>query len=70
MYVTTASEQMIRKPFLKGGISNKMARTENDVLCEDFLGEGVPETGDVADNNSYADYYDNSPANFGILDYN
>ena len=36
--------------------------TKDDVLYEDFLGEGVAETDDVADNNDYTDYIDYSPA--------
>jgi len=34
-------------------------------LYEDFLGEGVAETEDVADNNGYADYYKETPATHG-----
>jgi len=35
----------------------------------DFLGGDVAETKDVADNDGYADYYDNSPATCEIPDY-
>ena len=45
-----------------------MDRTE-DALCEDFLGEGVHETDDVADNNGYTDYYEDTSAKHEILDY-
>jgi len=34
-----------------------------------FNGEGVAETEDVADNDSYLDYYGNSPATHEIPDY-
>ena len=37
-----------------------MTQKMMDALCEDFLGEGVAETEDVADSDGYADYYDNS----------
>ena len=58
--------EILRKS-LKCGISNTMNGTKVGVLYEDFLGEGVAETEDVADNNGYADYYDNSPATHEIL---
>ena len=57
--------EMVCKSFLKCG----MDRTEDESLYEDFLGEGVAETEDVAYNNNYADYYDNSPATNEILGY-
>jgi len=38
-------EQMVHKSLLKCGISKKMARTEDNALYEDFLGEGIAETG-------------------------
>ena len=47
-----------------------MDGTEDDALYEDFLGEGVAETEDVADNDGYADYYDDFPATHEILEYN
>jgi len=47
-------EEMVFK-FLKCGISNKMDWMEDDALYEDFLGECVAETEDVAHNNSCAD---------------
>ena len=40
-----------------------MAILEDDALYEDFLGAGV------ADNNCYADYYDNYPATHKIAYY-
>jgi len=43
--------------------------TNVDALYEYFLGEGVAETEEVADNDSYGDYYDNSPATHDIPDY-
>jgi len=42
--------EMANKSYLKCGISNKMGGIKDDALCEDFLGEGVAETEDVADN--------------------
>jgi len=53
-------KQMVCESFLKCGISNKMDGTEDDTLYEDFLGIGVAETEDVADNDCCADYYDDS----------
>jgi len=50
--------EMVRKSCLKCGISNKMDGTKNYAMYEDFLGEGVAETEDVADNDGYGDYYD------------
>jgi len=46
-----------------------MDRTEVDTLCEDFLGEGLTKTEDVADNDGYIDYHDDSPATHETLDY-
>ena len=48
-----------------------MDRTKDDALYEDFLGKSVAEseTEDVADNDSYADYYDCSPTTHEIQDY-
>ena len=40
-----------------------------DALYEDFLGEGVAETEVVMDNDSYTDYYDDSPTTHEIPDY-
>ena len=54
--------------FLKYGISNKKDRAD-DALCEDVLDKGDAETEDVADNDSYADYYDDSPATHEIPNY-
>ncbi|KAK2169964.1 hypothetical protein LSH36_5g02008 [Paralvinella palmiformis] len=48
----------------------QMDGTEDDALYEDFLGEGVAETEDVADNDGYADYYEDFPATHEILEYN
>jgi len=44
---------------------------EDDALYEDFLREDVAEseTEAVADNDSYTNYYDDSPATHEILDY-
>jgi len=56
--------EMVHKSYLKCGISNKMDGLKDDALYEDFLGE----TEDVADNDGYADYYDDSPATHEILD--
>ena len=39
-----------------------MDGNKDDVLHEDFLGEGVDETENVANNDGYANYYDDSPA--------
>ncbi|KAK2142335.1 hypothetical protein LSH36_969g00011 [Paralvinella palmiformis] len=47
--------------------SKDSMETKDDVLYEDFLGEGVAETDDVADNNDYTDYIDYSPATHEIL---
>ena len=57
---------MVRKSFLKCGISNKMNGMEDDDLYEEF----VAETEDVQASDSYADYYDDSSATGEILDYN
>ena len=46
-----------------------MDGTEDDALYEDFHGECVAETGDVADSHGYGDYYDDSVAACEILDY-
>jgi len=46
-----------------------MDGTKDDALYEDFLGEGVAETEDLAVNNGYADYYDDSLATHEILNY-
>ena len=60
---------MACKSYLKCSISNKMDGTKDDALYEDFLGEGVAETEDLAVNNGYADYYDDSLATHEILNY-
>ena len=61
---------MVHKFYLKCGISNKMDGTKDDALHVFFFnGEGVAETEDVADNDSYLDYYGNSPATHEIPDY-
>ena len=62
-------KKMVCKSFLKCGISNNIDTTEDDDQFEDFFQEGVAKTWDVADNDSYVDYYDGSPAIHGILDY-
>jgi len=36
--------EMVRKSYLRCGISNKMDGTKDDALYEDFLREGVAET--------------------------
>jgi len=46
-----------------------MDGTKDDPLYENFLGKGHAETEDVADNNGYADYYDDSHAKHEISDY-
>ena len=45
-----------------------MDGTEDDALYKDFLGEDVADTQDVADNDRYADYYNNYSAIYEILD--
>ena len=60
---------MVRKSFLKCGISNKMDGTEDDALYEDFLGECVAETEDVVDSDGYGDYYNDSVAACEFPDY-
>jgi len=55
-------EEMVFKSYLKCGISNKMDGTKDNALYEDFLGEDVAETEDIAINTDYVDYYDNSLA--------
>jgi len=52
---------------LKRGISNEMDGTKDNVLYEDFLGEGVAETEDVVYNDGYPDYYNDSTATHKIL---
>ena len=47
---------MVRKSYLKCGISNKIDGTKDDALYEDFLGKGVAETENVVDNDGYTDY--------------
>ena len=42
-------EEILRKSYLKYGISNKMDETKDDNLSEDFLDESVTATEDVAD---------------------
>jgi len=49
---------VVCKSYLKCGISDNMDGPKYYALYEDFLGEGVAETEDVADNDGYADYYD------------
>ena len=61
--------EMVHKSYLKCGISNKMDGTKDDALYKDFLGKGVAKTEDVADNDGYTDYYDDSPATYEIPDY-
>ena len=39
-------------------------------MYENFLVEGVAETEDVAGNEGYINYYDDSPTTVEILDYN
>jgi len=60
---------MMCNSYLKCGISNKMDGTKDDALYEDFLCEGVAETDYLVDNDSYADYYDNSPVTHDFMDY-
>jgi len=43
--------------------------TKDDTLYEEFLGKGIAETEDVADNDGYADYYNDSTATCVIPDY-
>ena len=59
---------MGHKIYLKCTISNQAERTKDDALYEDIFGEDVAETEDVADNDGYADYYDDSPATREIPD--
>jgi len=55
--------EMVCRSYWKYGISNKMDETKDDALYEGFLGkESVAETGDMADDDGYANYYDDSPA--------
>jgi len=63
-------KEMVHNSYLKYAISNKMDGTKDSAMYEDFLGEGIAETEDVVDNNSYADYFDDSSAKHEILDYN
>jgi len=44
---------MVYKSYLKCGISDKMDGTKDDALYEDFLGDGVAENEDVADNDYF-----------------
>jgi len=46
-----------------------MDETKDDALYTDFLGESVAGTEDVDDNNSYTNYYDDSPTTNEITDY-
>ena len=46
---------MVHKSHLRCSISNKMDGTKDETLYEDFLGKGVGETEDVADNSRYDD---------------
>jgi len=46
-----------------------MDGTEDDAHYEDFYGEWVAETWDVADSDGYGDYYDDSVATCEIPDY-
>ncbi|KAK2162361.1 hypothetical protein LSH36_100g11004 [Paralvinella palmiformis] len=55
--------------FDQRGISNEIDGMKDDASYEDSLGEGVAKTEDVAYNDGYGDYYDDSLVISEILDY-